>query len=163
VDEHSAYLGLGSNLGKREAHLSTALEKISNFAVILAKSGIYETEPWGLKEQPNFLNQVIWIKTLCEPMRLLDQLKSIEKEMGRKRTVRYGPRPIDLDILFYDELILQTEKLSIPHPMLSQRAFVLVPLAEIAPSLVHPVEKKTITKLLEQINRSSVWQWKGNE
>jgi 2-amino-4-hydroxy-6-hydroxymethyldihydropteridine diphosphokinase len=160
---HTVFLGLGSNLGERAEHLATALRKITSFSVIERKSGIYETEPWGLKEQPTFLNQVVQIQTAIEPGKLLLELKKIEKQMGRKKTVRFGPRLIDLDILFYDDLILRTERLSIPHPSLTQRAFLLVPLNEIAPEFVHPVEKKTIQDLLLKVDRHGIRQWEENQ
>jgi 2-amino-4-hydroxy-6-hydroxymethyldihydropteridine diphosphokinase len=160
---HTVFLGLGSNLGERAQYLATAMSKISSFAIVERKSRIYETEPWGLKEQPNFLNQVVEIKTAIEPGKLLSELKKIEKQMGRKKIVRFGPRVIDLDILFYDDLILQTERLTIPHPSLAQRAFVLVPLDEIAPELVHPVEKKTIHELLQKIDSRGILPWEENQ
>jgi 2-amino-4-hydroxy-6-hydroxymethyldihydropteridine diphosphokinase len=159
MSEHVVYLGLGSNLGERTRNLEKSLEKITGLASIEQKSSIYETEPWGLKEQPNFLNQVIRINTRLAPLELLSALKKIERTMGRKKSVKYGPRLIDLDILFYDDLVMKTETLTIPHPMLTQRAFVLVPLNEIAPNHLHPVEGKKIRELNESIDQRSVLLW----
>ena len=139
--------------------LEKSLEKIAEWARIKKKSGIYETEPWGLKEQPKFLNQVVKAKTRLAPLELLSALKEIERAMGRKKSTKYGPRLIDLDILFYDDLVMKTETLTIPHPMLTQRAFVLVPLNEIAPNHLHPVENKKIRELNKSIDQRSVWRW----
>ncbi len=160
MSEHVVYLGLGSNLGERARNLEKSLEKIAEWASIEKKSGIYETEPWGLKEQANFLNQVVQLKTRLAPLELLSALKIIERTMGRKKSVKYGPRLIDLDILFYDDLVMKTEPLTIPHPLLTQRAFVLVPLNEIAPNHLHPVEDRKIRELYEIIDHHGVWRWK---
>jgi 2-amino-4-hydroxy-6-hydroxymethyldihydropteridine diphosphokinase len=113
-----------------------------------AVSGVYETKPWGYLDQPDFLNQVIEGETELTPTRLLDFLKRIEKKMGREKNFRNGPRLIDLDILLYGDRVVHTTRLHIPHPELTERAFVLVPLAELAPELVHPVEGKRIAELL---------------
>ena len=160
MSEHIVYLGLGSNLGERARNLEESLERIAELARIEKKSRIYETEPWGLKNQPNFLNQVVRVKSGLKPLELLSALKNIEKTMGRKKSVKYGPRLIDLDILFYDDLVMKTDKLTIPHPLLTQRAFVLVPLNEIAPNHLHPVEGKKIKELNESIDQRSIWRWK---
>jgi len=141
-------------------NLEAALNQIAGLGTVEKKSSVYETKPWGLKEQPNFLNQVAQIETGLEPLELLKELKKIERVMGRKKTVRYGPRLIDLDILFYEDLILRTRALVIPHPLLAQRAFVLVPLNEIEPELIHPLEKKSIHDLLAMVDCNSVWKWK---
>jgi 2-amino-4-hydroxy-6-hydroxymethyldihydropteridine diphosphokinase len=156
MNDHRIYLGLGSNLGDRKCNLEEAILQISKFAVIKKASSIYATEPWGLKDQPQFLNQVLFVESALKPDELLSQLKIIEKKMGRKRSVRFGPRLIDLDILFYDDLILNSPELTIPHPRLRERAFVLVPLAEIAPKLVHPLDHKTVKELLQDVDLSSV-------
>lgn len=121
-----------------------------------ALSPVYETEPWGFEEQPNFLNQVIQAETDLEPHELLDFLKELEKHMGRQQTIRYGPRVIDLDILFYDDLVIETPELTIPHPNMTKRSFVLVPLAEIAPELCHPVLGIKIRDLLMGMDTSTV-------
>jgi 2-amino-4-hydroxy-6-hydroxymethyldihydropteridine diphosphokinase len=160
MDMHHVYLSLGSNLGDRECNLEESTRQISEFAVIKKSSGIYETEPWGLKDQPRFLNQVILVETKLAPEELLSHLKTIEQKMGRKKTVHYGPRLIDLDILFYDDLLLKTPDLIIPHPHITERAFVLVPLAEIAPNMIHPQHNKTIRELLKAVEKSSVSLYK---
>lgn len=156
MDTHHVYLGLGSNLGNRKSRLEEAIEQISKFATVKKTSSIYETEPWGLKDQPKFLNQVIFVESILGPNELLSRLKKIEQQMGRKKSVHFGPRLIDLDILFYDDLIMKTDDLTIPHPYLTERAFVLVPLAEIAPTLVHPQKHKTIKALMKEVDPSSV-------
>lgn len=142
------YLALGSNLGEREANLRAARERLATQVRILKTSAVCETEPWGFREQPAFLNQVLKGRTALEPLELLDFLKSIEAALGREANFRYGPRVIDLDILFYGRQVLDTQRLQIPHPRLHERAFVLVPLAEIAPGLIHPVLRKRVSTLL---------------
>jgi len=144
-----AYLGLGSNLGHREANIASALKMLGQEARILKVSSLYETEPVGYKDQPWFLNCACVLETELTPQALLKLAKTIEKNLGRKRTLRFGPRLIDIDILFYDDLILDSPDLVIPHPRLAERAFVLVPLKEIAPNLVHPLLGVTIEELLE--------------
>ena len=157
---HQVYLGLGSNLGNRKNNLEDAVGLIAEFAVIKKCSSIYETEPWGLKDQPKFLNQVLLVESTLEPNEILSHLKRIEQQMGRKKSVRYGPRLIDLDILFFDELIMNSADLTIPHPRLTERAFVLVPLAEISPQLNHPQYHKTIKTLLQDVDAGGVSLYK---
>lgn len=144
-----AYLGLGSNLGDRETKITSALKMLGQKAQILKISSLYETEPVGYKDQPWFLNCVCSLETDLSPQALLKFAKAIERKLGRKPTLRFGPRLIDIDILFYDGLILDSPDLVIPHPRLAERAFVLVPLKEIAPNLVHPLLGVTIEELLE--------------
>jgi 2-amino-4-hydroxy-6-hydroxymethyldihydropteridine diphosphokinase len=146
------YLGLGSNLGDREANLRRALDLLGERVQVKRTSSIYETEPVGFKDQPQFLNLVCCGTTELSPRDLLAFVKSIEAVMGRLPTVRFGPRLIDIDILFYDDLVLDEADLVIPHPRLHERAFVLVPLSEIAPDLVHPVLKKTVRDLLTLVS-----------
>lgn len=123
---------------------------------VSAQSPIYETPPWGYLDQPSFLNQVIQGSTQLKPETLLKHLKQLEVQMGRAPTIRYGPRLIDIDILFYDDLILAGPELAIPHPHLHERAFVLVPLADVAPEFHHPVNGKTVRELLAQVDASQI-------
>jgi len=150
------YLALGSNLGQRQKNLSRALRNIATELDILKYSSIYETPPWGVTEQPRFLNQVIQGTTVLPPHALLDFLKKIERKMGRVETVRFGPRVIDLDILLYGERLVNTPRLQIPHPRMHERAFVLVPLVEIEPTLVIPGQQQTITDLLRGLDQNGI-------
>jgi 2-amino-4-hydroxy-6-hydroxymethyldihydropteridine diphosphokinase len=145
------YLALGANLGDREKNLREALKRIAAFVEITRVSSIYETEPWGVEDQPWFLNLVCAGTTALTPVDLLRRAKKIENEMGRVEGIRFGPRPIDIDILLYDRVIELSPALTIPHPRLHERAFVLVPLAEIAPTLVHPRLRLTIRTLLARL------------
>ncbi|MCC7163644.1 MAG: 2-amino-4-hydroxy-6-hydroxymethyldihydropteridine diphosphokinase [Anaerolineae bacterium] len=145
------YLALGTNLGDRMQNLQEAIRRIGAAVRVSEMSSVYETEPWGVASQPQFLNLVVAGETELEPTALLETLKRIEKDMGRRDEVRYGPRVIDLDILFYDDQLIRNPNLEIPHPRLAQRRFVLVPLAEIAPRLVHPRLNRTIQDLLAQL------------
>ncbi len=115
------------------------------------QSSMYQTEPWGVGEQPRFVNMAIEIETEQSPVELLKSLKEIEKELGRVETVKWGPRVIDLDILLYDDLIIKESELEVPHPYMHEREFVLSPLAEIAPDRVHPVLKKTVREMLSEL------------
>ncbi len=142
------FLGIGTNLGDRERNLQEARAALSQRLEILKESSIYQTAPWGYLDQPAFLNQVIEAQTDLSSLNLLDFLKQTEKQLGRQANFRFGPRLIDLDILFYGNRIIQTPRLQVPHPRLSERAFVLIPLAEIAPEFVHPQNKQTVTQLL---------------
>ncbi|WP_297213414.1 MULTISPECIES: 2-amino-4-hydroxy-6-hydroxymethyldihydropteridine diphosphokinase [Thermodesulfovibrio] len=146
------YLSLGSNLGDREKNLETALSELKNEGiVILKKSSIYETAPWGYEKQPEFLNMAMEGLTLLEPYDLLKLIKEIENKMGRKKTIKYGPRVIDIDIIFYNNIILKSEVLTIPHPLMHKRDFVLKPLCEIASEFIHPELKISVKKLLDNL------------
>jgi 2-amino-4-hydroxy-6-hydroxymethyldihydropteridine diphosphokinase len=157
------YLSLGSNLGDRLANLHKAVTLLPPKVIPLVHSSVYESEPWGYSDQPAFLNQVIKAATDLEPLVLLTFLKDTEVSIGRQVTFRFGPRIIDLDILFYDDLVLDTPTLKIPHPRIAERAFVLVPLAEIAPDLPHPILRKTIHQLNTDVDSSSVEMYRSVE
>ena len=147
---NTAYLLTGGNMGNREHNLQQAAAFIQQYCgKIVASSSLYETEAWGITDQPAFYNQALILQTDLSPAALMQQLLEIELRMGRTRTVKMGPRIIDLDILLIDDLIESSDLLILPHPALTQRRFALLPLAEIAPDLMHPIEKKTIHTLLE--------------
>ena len=152
----TAYLLTGSNLGDRASSLQKANALIAqSCGKIISFSSLYETAPWGLLEQPAFLNQAIAVETSLEPEELMQALLEIEAAMGRIRDARYGPRIIDLDILLYDQVIMEQPILRLPHPALPQRRFALTPLAEIAPALIHPVLQKNIQELLAECTDDS--------
>jgi 2-amino-4-hydroxy-6-hydroxymethyldihydropteridine diphosphokinase len=136
-------LALGTNLGDRPGNLREAIAALPPAVTVLEQSFVYETPPWGVIDQPSFLNMVIKGVTLLQPRDLLKNLKGLETRLGRIPSIHYGPRKIDIDILFYDNLILETPELTLPHPHLHERAFVLVPLADLAPEQIHPVYGKT--------------------
>jgi 2-amino-4-hydroxy-6-hydroxymethyldihydropteridine diphosphokinase len=146
-----AYLSLGSNLGAREKNLREAIGRLGDIARVTSVSPFYETEPVEFTDQAWFLNCAVAIKVDQTPMQLLCELLRIEQEMGRRRVQKKGPRTIDMDILLYDELIVNTADLTIPHPAMHERRFVLEPLAEIAPAALHPVFNKTVQELLEDL------------
>ena len=150
---HLVYIGFGSNIGDRLAHIQNAIRALSKTeGITLEKiSSVYKTDPVGYETQAQFLNGVVAIQTHLPPLSLLHTLKNIETAIGRQHRIRWGPREIDLDILIYGDLCLQTEKLVIPHPEMHLRRFVLAPLAEIAPDVVHPVFQETVQTLLEHL------------
>src|SRR5215210_9003149 len=147
MKEHTVYLALGTNLGDRAANLKQAITSLTPQLEVKAKSQVYETPPWGFEDQPKFLNQVIKAKTYLGPEPLLKHLKRLEAALGRKESLTNGTRLIDIDILFYDDLVLENPSLVIPHPRLHERGFVLLPLMDVAPDLVHPVHKKTVREM----------------
>lgn len=149
--EHTVYLALGSNLGNRLANLKAAIANFTPQMVVKEKSPVYETPPWGFAGQGPFYNQVVKVVTYEEPEDLLKHLKRLEVALGRVSNFQNGPRVIDIDILFYDDMTVFRENLVIPHPRLHERAFVLVPLADIAPDLVHPTLNKSVRELLAGI------------
>lgn len=146
-----AYLSLGSNLGNRAANLATAVQRIASTGTVRVVSSLYETEPVDVTDQPLFLNCVVALETDYTPRGLLEGLLAVEKDMGRKRTRDKGPRIIDIDILLYGDLVIDELGLKIPHPAMQQRRFVLEPLAEIAPSVCHPLLKKTAREMLAEL------------
>lgn len=150
---HEAYLGLGSNLGDKAAFLNGAVELLNAQPEIAVEevSDWILTEPYGVTEQPVFLNGCVRVRTLLTPEELLDVTQAIEAEAGRERLIHWGPRTLDLDILFYDEEIIGTKRLVIPHPEIEKRQFVLVPMNQLAPWLRHPVSHKTMRQLLEEL------------
>jgi len=153
----TVYLGLGSNVGDREANLSAALEQLAGPDLrIVRTSSLYETEPVGYTEQRHFLNMVAEADTDLFPMQLLWRITKIERALGRVRTVRNGPRTIDIDILLYGRAVVHSATLEIPHPRMTERRFVLAPLAELAAALRHPITHKTIGEMLEDAPAQSV-------
>ncbi len=146
-----AFIAMGSNLGKRIENCMRAVEAISDFARIKALSSIYETEPVDKENQPDFINCVLEIETSIPPFDLLTFLQGIETAIGRERTEGQGPRVIDLDIIFYDDLVIETEDLIIPHPRAHLRRFVLEPLCEIAPDFIHPGLKVSVRELFNNL------------
>lgn len=148
---HVSYILLGSNQGQRKQYLKKATEAIQLRCGSLVKaSSLYETAAWGNTKQASFLNQVIVIHTQLSPDALMQELLNIEQELGRIRTEKYGPRTIDLDILFYDNLVYHSPKVTLPHPAIQDRRFVLIPLAELGERKLHPVYRKTIGTLLKE-------------
>lgn len=150
------YLALGSNLGDRMTNLTRARELLQPQVVVTEQSNIFETVPWGVRDQPLFLNQVIKGSTHLAPEELLDFVKAIEAEMGRVPSERYGPRLIDLDILLYGDAQIQTKRLQVPHPRMLDRAFVMLPLAQIAPDLIIPGIAETVSDLAKDLEATGI-------
>jgi 2-amino-4-hydroxy-6-hydroxymethyldihydropteridine diphosphokinase len=150
------YLAFGSNLGNREANIRMAIGRLTPLVRVDAVSSLYETPPMGVEDQPAFLNAVACVTTGLTPPALLRYVKTLEEEIGRRPGPRWGPRPIDIDILLMGDQVVDTDALTLPHPRLAERAFVLVPLAELAPDLVPPGQSDTIAKLAGRIDTAGI-------
>jgi len=147
---HRVFLSIGSNIGEKEKNCFNAIKRLKECGLIINKlSPVYITNPWGITNQPDFANMAIETFTDFLPTKLLYKLKEIEKEMGRKPAIKYGPRIIDIDIIFYDELVYNSDELIIPHPLMHKRYFVLKPMNDIASDFLHPVFNLTIKELLD--------------
>lgn len=148
------YLSLGTNLGDRQSNLKTALSLVSDkVGTVISQSGVFETEPWGYKSNNAFLNQAAAVMTELTPPEALEAIETIEKNMGRNNKSKegdYADRIIDIDLIMYDDLVIETPTLKIPHPLMQQRRFVLEPLAEFASDMIHPLLKKSVGELLEE-------------
>ncbi len=155
------FLGLGANLGDRARNLLEAQAALPPQVQVLRASRIYETAPWGYVDQPRYLNQVLEAHTNLAPLALLAHLKDIESSMGRTPSFRFGPRLIDIDILFYGDQVIDLPELTIPHPRLPERAFMLVPLAELAPDLRHPQLGLTVRQLADRVDAAGVEALRG--
>src|SRR6186997_653065 len=157
-DNHVVYLALGSNMGDRLSNLKEAIASLSPQMDVKAKSHVYETPPWGYENQSPFYNQVIKVKTYLEPEPLLKHLKRLEVALGRKPSFQNGPRASDIDLLFYDDRIMNTPVITLPHPRLHERGFVLLPLMDIAPDLIHPVRQKSVREMIADCDLSDIKQ-----
>ncbi|KXG77521.1 Bifunctional folate synthesis protein [Fervidicola ferrireducens] len=147
-----AFIALGSNLGDRKKNIAEAVERMRRRGIkIIKMSSVIETEPYGYKEQEKFLNAACLVETELSPLELLDVLLDIEKEMGRERKIRWGPRNIDLDLIFYEDRVIREERLEVPHPDAHNRTFVMGPIAEIDPDFVHPVLKKKVGEIYREL------------
>lgn len=149
---NKVFLGIGTNLGNRKANLKKAIEMIGeHIGKVIKSSSVYETAPWGFDSEDDFLNMVVLVETTETPAELMKKITTIESKLGRERNQnRYSSRIIDIDILLYDELVINENGLKIPHPLMHERRFVLVPLNELVPELIHPVKGKSIRVLLEE-------------
>jgi len=157
LNSEIAYIGLGSNLGDRQQYLTNAIELLGKTEYITVNiiSKVYETKPVGYIDQPDFLNCVVEISTTLSPYELLDICMNIENDLERKRIIKWGPRTVDLDVLFYGDLVMEEERLTVPHPLLHERGFVLLPMRDIAPSFIHPKLKATITELCDRLCKTN--------
>ncbi|WP_026569012.1 MULTISPECIES: 2-amino-4-hydroxy-6-hydroxymethyldihydropteridine diphosphokinase [Sediminibacillus] len=163
---NTAYVGLGSNIQPRETFLTESVQALEDHQQIIVKkkSDIYETLPVGYTKQDNFLNMVVELKTDLSAWELLEYCQSIEKEKGRKREVRWGPRTIDLDILLYNQENIKTEQLFVPHPRMHERAFVLIPLQDVNPDAIIPTQNKSVSAILDELpttEKKGVARWLG--
>ncbi|WGS66107.1 2-amino-4-hydroxy-6-hydroxymethyldihydropteridine diphosphokinase [Marinitoga aeolica] len=149
-------IALGSNVGNRLNNIKRAIELLSKYVEIIKISNIYETEPWGYTEQDTFLNACVLINTELEPYELLKICKNIEKDLKRKQRFKWGPREIDLDIIYYGDLVLEKDDLNIPHKHMFERDFVIVPLNDISPDWKHPIFNKTIKERYDEIDKSKI-------
>jgi 2-amino-4-hydroxy-6-hydroxymethyldihydropteridine diphosphokinase len=156
---HTVYLALGSNLGDRAANLRTAIEAFEPEIQSINCSAVYETPPWGYHDQSKFLNQVVEAETDLSPTELLDHIKELEQQLGRRETFKYGPRMIDLDIIFFDDEVVDSPPLIIPHPRMAERGFVLMPLADIAPHFKHPILGDSVSDLLSKVDQEGIVQY----
>ena len=155
MEYHTVYICVGSNLGSKLNNCRQGVAELTRGETsrLVDQSPVYRTEPVGYKEQDWFINYVIKIETVLEPLALLDRLRSIEHDAGRTRdSVRFGPRVLDLDIIFYDDLVMETDGLVIPHPRMHKRRFVLKPVCDIDPHIIHPVFHRTVQSLLEDLD-----------
>ncbi|MCC7117410.1 MAG: 2-amino-4-hydroxy-6-hydroxymethyldihydropteridine diphosphokinase [Anaerolineales bacterium] len=159
--DHTVYLALGSNMGMRLSNLKNLINNLTPQMNVRAKSSVYETPPWGYKDQPPFLNQVICVETYLQAEPLLQHLKRLEVALGRTATFENGPRVIDVDILFFDDQMIDEPGIQIPHPRLHERAFVLAPLAELAPALIHPVLNQSVSELLATLDQTGIQKYEG--
>lgn len=153
---HRIYIALGTNIGDRRKNLQTAIKQLPASIKVLRTSSVYETPPWGYTDQRSFYNMVLEAETSLQPKALLASLKDIEARMGREASFRNAPRVIDLDILFIDDKVLQSGSLSIPHPRMAGRGFVLVPLTELAPDLIHPKFGISVAEMLAQADTEGI-------
>lgn len=156
--KHIVYLALGSNIGDRGENLKQAIAALTPQMDVKAKSHVYETPPLGYEDQPQFLNQVLKTQTYLQPEPLLKHIKRLEVALGRKATFRNGPREIDIDVLMYDDLVLNTSVLTLPHPHMHERGFVLLPMMDIAPDLIHPISGKSVREMLIACNLVGIKQ-----
>ena len=148
------FIGIGANLGSVRENFARALRSMEKYARLVAVSSLYESDPVGLRDQPRFTNAVIKLETELSPFELLERLKATEKEIGRKKTARWGPRVIDLDIIFYGEVVINTDSLVVPHPRAHERRFVLEPLLEIEPAAWHPVKNMAVRDICSGLGDS---------